>query len=195
VKELRKTGRRIVRLTLEVPAVIARNLKHGGSVAVSGVCLSAVSRRGRRLSFDVVSETLRRTTLGGLKPGDRVNLERPLRYGSRIEGHCVLGHIDGTAVIDRVRASGRQKDFLVRYPKPLRRFIVEKGSVALDGVSLTIGKSERGAFWVHCIPVTLRKTTFGARRPGDRLNLEADWLVKSLRAKGSRRLDGSLRIV
>lgn len=184
-----------LRLTIEAPAAITRNLAHGGSVAVSGVCLSAVSRRGRRIAFDVVSETLRRTALGRLRPGDRVNLERPLRYGSRIEGHYVLGHVDGTGTIDRVRASGRQKDFRIRFPKRLGRYLFEKGSVAVDGVSLTAGRVENGAFWVHCIPVTLKKTTFGRRSAGDRVHLEADWMVKSLSRKGSRRLDGNRRIV
>lgn len=162
---------------------------------MNGVCLSAVSRRGRRVAFDVVSETLRRTTLGALQPGDRVNVERPLRYGSRIEGHCVLGHVDGVGKIDRVRPAGRQKDFRIRFPRRLGRYFFEKGSVAVDGVSLTIGRIEKGAFWIHAIPITLKKTVLGSKKPGDRVHLEADWLVKSLRRKGSRRLDGIRRIV
>ena len=176
-----------VRLEIEVPAALLKGLPHGGSVAVNGTCLSVTGRTGRRLSFDVISETLRRTTLGQLQPGDVVNLERPLRYGSRIEGHYVLGHVDAAGTIDRVRRSGRQASFRIAFPIRLKRFFIEKGSVAVDGVSLTIGKIEKGRFWIYCIPVTLQKTTFGTRQTGDRVNLEADWLLKTRRAKRSRK--------
>lgn len=186
VVSVRRTGR-VARLTVEAPSAVLGGLKHGGSVAVNGVCLSAVSRRGRRVEFDVVSETLRRTTTGSLRAGSAVNLERPLRWGSRIEGHVVQGHVDGVGVIDRLRRTDRQADFRIRAPRRLARYWFEKGSVAVDGISLTLGKVEDASFWIHCIPVTLQKTTFGMRRLGDRVNLEVDWMVKSLIRKGSRR--------
>jgi riboflavin synthase len=157
---------------------LARGMKIGGSLAVNGACLTLVSKKGSRLSFNVVPETLRRTGLGRLKPGDAVNLERALRAGSRVEGHFVLGHVDGAGRVEKVRAAGNGRDFFVSFPPALRGYLFEKGSVALDGISLTLGKVTAKGFWVHLVPHTLRKTVSGAWRAGSPVNVEADVLAK-----------------
>src|SRR5262249_17486454 len=144
-------------------------LKRGSSLAVDGVCLTVV----RPLTFDVISETLRRTHFGRLKTGDRLNLERPLKWKGRVHGHLVQGHVD--AVIKGLKAS--QSDFQLSLPQKGDRLVVEKGSVALNGVSLTVGRKRRGSFWVHVIPHTRRKTNLGSWKTGSRVNLETDaWL-------------------
>lgn len=155
-----------------------KGLRKGSSVAVNGACLSVVSMKGRRLCFHVVAETQKRTALGRLKSGERVHLERPLIWKGRVDGHFVSGHIDGTARIARIKARGRERDLLVRCPSALSRAIAPKGSVALDGVSLTVGKVTKDGFWVHLIPHTLKHTRFGTLRAGARVNLETDLAAK-----------------
>ncbi|HTL70745.1 MAG TPA: riboflavin synthase [Candidatus Eisenbacteria bacterium] len=155
-----------------------RRLPKGSSVAVNGACLTVTSARGGALSFHLVSETLRRTTLGKLKAGDAVNLERPLREGGRFEGHFVLGHVDGVGRVLESRTRGAEKSVLVSPPARFRSLLVEKGSVAMDGVSLTLGEVTRRGFWVHLVPHTMRKTVCGAYLPGSKVNLEFDYLVK-----------------
>ena len=164
-------------LVLRVPAAMAR-LKIGASLSVSGVCLTLVLRKGRGLSFNVVRETGNRTTLGNLKSGDRVNLERPLKWNGRVEGHFVLGHVDGVGVVKKLKENAREKSFFIQCPPDVRRFILEKGSVAVDGVSLTVGKADSRGFWTHGIPHTLKYTTLGGLKLNDRVNLEADILIK-----------------
>ena len=150
----------------------------GSSVSVDGCCLT-VSRRGRgRIVFDLLNETLRRTRFSSLRPGDWVNLERPLKSGQRIEGHFVLGHIDGTGKILKALSGKKEKSLLISFPQVVKNYILSKGSVAVNGVSLTIGKIEKGAFWVHGIPHTLKWTNLDQLAPGDRVNLEADALLK-----------------
>lgn len=179
VKELTKKSPGYFRLKIKASAIL-KGLKIGGSVAVNGACLTAVKKEGGVVHFDVIAETLRRTTLGGLRANDRVNLERPVRSGSRFEGHFVLGHVDGVGRVERIQESRGQKDLYVSFPKVLYPYLVEKGSIALDGVSLTLGKVSRKGFWVHLVPHTLRVTTLGRRTRGSKLNLEADILLKSL---------------
>lgn len=156
----------------------AGGLRTGGSLAVNGACLTVVKKKGTRLFFDVVPETLRRTDLGRLKAGDSVNLERSLRFGARVEGHFVLGHVDGLGRVERVRRGKNGRDFFVTFPRALRPYLFEKGSVAVDGVSLTLGKVSAAGFWVHLVPHTLRSTVLGDCRPGTAVNLEADLLAK-----------------
>jgi riboflavin synthase len=150
----------------------------GESIAVSGACLTVLPGEGLR--FDVVPETLRCTTLGALRPGDRVNLERPLRLGDALSGHWVQGHVDGVAEVTRVEPSGNEWTVDVRLPGPLAGAVVPKGSVTLDGVSLTVGEVREGEgrteFRVHLIPHTREVTTLGALRVGARLNVEVDVL-------------------
>ncbi len=165
------------RLALRAGAAFAR-LKTGASLAVNGACLTVAAKKDRTLFFDLLAETRRRTALGVLRTGDRVNLERPLRYGARIEGHFVTGHVDGRGKVARVLTRGRHKSAFIVFPGALRRYFFEKGSVALDGVSLTLGRVEHGGFWVHWIPHTLRGTALGNYRAGRPVNLEADILAK-----------------
>lgn len=178
---LKKNGP-TVRLTLAVP-LFYRTLKRGSSVAVNGVCLTVAAKNGRIFSFDVVSETLRRSSLGRLALGERVNLERPMLARHRVHGHFVLGHVDAVGKIHAVSARGRTKNFQVSFPMRLRRFFVEKGSVAVDGVSLTLGRVGRNSFHLHLIPETMKRTTFGLYKKGRRVNLEADILMKGRAAR------------
>jgi riboflavin synthase len=143
----------------------------GDSVAVDGVCLTAVD--GSRLVFDVADETLARTTLGGLRPGDRVNLEPALRAGEPLGGHLVQGHVDGRG---SVRSVG--EPLWVDAPAELMRYVVEKGSITVDGVSLTVADLDEHGFAVALVPHTLAVTTLGEVEPGDRVNLEVDVLAK-----------------
>lgn len=164
-------------LTLEAPE-IAGGLAEGSSIAVNGVCLTVVGNDGRRFAVQVVPETLRRTSLGRLAPGERVNLERALAAGGRLDGHVVQGHVDGLATVTAVVAEGAGKRVGLAVEEGLLRYIVEKGSVALDGVSLTVASLTAGGFEVALIPHTLAVTTLGLRSPGDLVNLEVDILAK-----------------
>jgi riboflavin synthase len=143
----------------------------GDSISVDGVCLTAVD--GSHLAFDVVDETLSRTTLGGLAPGDRVNLEPALRAGEPLGGHIVQGHVDG---LGRVRSTG--EPVWIDAPPELRRYLAEKGSITVDGVSLTVASVDDGGFAVALVPHTLEVTTLGTLGPGDPVNLEVDVLAK-----------------
>ncbi len=154
------------------------DLVHGESVAVNGTCLTVVRNRNGRADFDVVRETLKKTNLGDLKRGSKVNLERSLRVGDRISGHFVQGHVDGTGCI-------LQRGTTMRVESPLSRELVPKGSVAVDGVSLTVVDVDPGSFTIALIPTTLRLTTLGRVRRGDRVNLEIDILSKYVRNPSS----------
>src|SRR5688572_26694352 len=156
----------------------------GASIACSGPCLTVVERgrAGNRGSFDVEasSETLARTNLGEWRPGRRVNLERALKIGDALGGHMVTGHVDGTAAIAARHDEGGMARFVFQAPENLARYIAEKGSVALDGTSLTVNAVAGGRFEAMIIPHTLAVTTWGERRKGDRVNLEVDLLARYL---------------
>ena len=152
----------------------------GESVAVNGACLTVTGRRGRGFSVDVSPETLRRTTLGHLAPGARVNLERSLRVGDRLGGHIVQGHVDGVGRLEAIAPDGNWIAFRFRAPRNLSPYLVEKGSIAVDGVSLTVFACRGPTFSVALVPHTLAETTLGERKPGDRVNLEADVLLKHI---------------
>lgn len=145
----------------------------GESVCVSGICLTAVGS-GTRLLADVSAETLSRTTLGSLAPGASLNLERALRWGDRLSGHFVMGHVDGIARVLSIAPAGNSWTFRFSIPPGLGRFVAEKGSVALDGVSLTVASLRGQSFAVAVIPETHRSTGLGAAEPGARVNFEAD---------------------
>jgi len=151
--------------------LVTSDAKVGDSIAVNGCCLTVVALDPGRWSADVVDETLGRTTLGGLRPGDPVNLERPVRPSDRLGGHVVQGHVDG---LGEVVSAGA--DLVVSTPDT--RYLVEKGSVAVDGVSLTVAAIDDDRFRVAVIPHTAAVTTLGSRQPGDRVNLEFDILAK-----------------
>ncbi|MFQ5413872.1 MAG: riboflavin synthase [Phycisphaerae bacterium] len=152
----------------------------GASVCVSGVCLTVAGVTGATLDFDVITETLDRTTLGSLAPGDRVNLERSLSVGDAIDGHFVQGHVDGRATVTHVQASPREHVIRLRPEPHLRPFIVPKGSIAVDGVSLTVAALAGDAFSIALIPTTLERTTLAALSPGRRVNIETDVIVRTI---------------
>ena len=156
-----------------------QDLERGASIAVDGACLTVVERNNGTFSADVSVETLRRTTLSDRRPGDAVNLERPLALGERLGGHLVLGHVDGVGRIRGREQAGEAVRVVVGLPRDLLPLVVEKGSVALDGISLTVNEfSGDDAISLMLIPETLRGTTWGNKRAGDRVNVEADILAK-----------------
>lgn len=166
-------------LTVEAPTVY-RDLRIGASIAVSGVCLTVTHLDGKRFRMDVSHETARRTNLGRLEVGSKVNLELPLRVDDRLGGHFVQGHVDGVGRIASVVRQGGDRVFRIDYPSDGDRYIVEKGSVAVDGVSLTVAACGRGWLEVMLIPHTLAVTTLGEKAVGDEVNLEYDMLAKHL---------------
>ena len=153
-------------------------IAEGASIACAGVCLTVVAKRSGHFTATVSAETLARTTLGQWRPGKRVNLERSLRVGDELGGHLVTGHIDGVATVTDVRPEGASRRLTVKTPAGLAAFIAEKGSVALDGVSLTVNETADTHFGVNVIPHTLSQTTLGLVAKGDRLNLEIDILAR-----------------
>jgi len=159
---------------------VARKCKCGDSVCVQGVCLTVASVKGESLEFDVISETLRRTTLGRKHIGDRVNLERSLKVGDRLDGHFVQGHIDGTAAVTEVRHSDREYVIRLRPDEPLTPYMIPKGSVAIDGVSLTIAEMRDSEFTVALIPMTLERTTLSTLAVGDLVNIESDIIARTI---------------
>ncbi|HEV2896221.1 MAG TPA: riboflavin synthase [Actinomycetota bacterium] len=164
---------------LEVAASwLAGELRLGESVAVNGCCVTVAEVTAAGFAADLVAETLRRTALGGLAAGVRVNLERPLALGGRLGGHLVQGHVDGVAkVLERIPV-GEGEEVRIELPVDLERYVVEKGSIAVDGVSLTVAGVGPGWFSVALVPHTLEVTTLGDRRPGDPVQLEVDVVAK-----------------
>jgi riboflavin synthase len=163
---------------LEVETALAGELSEGDSIAVNGVCLTAVTVAGGVFRADVMAETLRRSSLGPLEPGDAVNLELPLRPEDRLGGHFVQGHVDGTGTVDSVTIDGFASVVRIAAEPGLLRYVVEKGSIAVDGVSLTVAELDDEGFTVSLIPETLDRTTLGAAVPGRVVNLEVDVLAK-----------------
>jgi riboflavin synthase len=153
-------------------------LAEGDSVSVNGVCLTATGIDAGGFSADVMDETLRRTALGALGDGDPVNLELPLRASDRLGGHIVQGHVDGTGTVESVTEEGFARVVRIAAAADLMRYVVEKGSIAVDGVSLTVAGVDDEGFTVSLIPETLERTTLGAVQPGSTLNLEVDVVAK-----------------
>ena len=156
------------------------DVKLGDSIAVNGVCLTVAEITSQGLGFDVIKETLDKTNLGTLKAGNDVNVERSLRAGDRIDGHFVQGHVDGTGVLTNQIASETEWRLTIQAPLQLAKFLAPKGSISIDGVSLTIASVKGNVFEVALIPTTLRLTTLGSRTLGWRFNLEADILSKTI---------------
>ncbi|HZZ86048.1 MAG TPA: riboflavin synthase [Anaeromyxobacteraceae bacterium] len=167
-----------VRLVLRPRALDVQELALGESVACSGCCLTVVERGAGLVSFDAVPETLSRTTIGGWKPGTAVNLERALALGDRLGGHLVQGHVDCIGEVLSRHAEGQGARLALSLPPAIAPLVAEKGSIAIDGVSLTVARAGRESFEVALIPETLARTTLGAARPGTRVNLEADVLAR-----------------
>jgi riboflavin synthase len=163
---------------LAVDTELARKLSAGDSIAVDGVCLTATSVSAEGFEADVMEETLRRSSLGAMAPGAPVNLELALRAADRLGGHFVQGHVDGVGTVRDVREEGFARVLTVEADPSLLRYVVEKGSIAVDGVSLTVSALEEDAFAVSLIPETLERTTLGRVLPGNEVNLEVDVLAK-----------------
>jgi riboflavin synthase len=162
------------------PATIAL----GASIACAGACLTVIAKGGREgegwFSVEASAETLSKTTLGAWGPGTRVNLERSLRVGEEIGGHIVSGHVDGVGDVVSVAPEGDSKRFKIKAPKQLAKFIAAKGSIALDGTSLTVNEVDGNSFGVNIIPHTAKVTTWGAIKAGDKVNIEIDMLARYL---------------
>ena len=187
-------GPRFRRLTLPDPwpAEGADAVRHGESIAVNGVCLTVAempvgASGAREIGFDVIVETLGKTNLGGLVNGDRVNVERSLRVGDRLDGHFVQGHVDGTGTLAAVDDQGDEWRLTVEAPPAVAKYLVPKGSVTVDGISLTIAALDGRRFQVALIPTTLGLTTLGNKPVGAALNLEADTMAKTIVAFLERR--------
>jgi len=174
---------------LSVTTPLAAELSDGDSVAVNGVCLTARGVAGDRFSADVMEETLRRSSLGPLREGDSVNLELPLRASDRLGGHVVQGHVDGVGSVESTRPEGFARIVRVGAPADLLRYVVAKGSIAVDGVSLTVSAVDGEAFEVSLIPETLARTTLGEAEPGRKVNLEVDVLAKYVEKLMSRTVE------
>ncbi|MFE3327102.1 riboflavin synthase [Streptomyces sp. NPDC059176] len=167
--------------------VVTDGARHGDSIAVNGVCLTVVESGDGEFTADVMAETLNRSSLGALTVGSRVNLERPMAVGGRLGGHIVQGHVDGTGtVIDR-KPSENWEIVTISLPAGLARYVVEKGSITVDGISLTVVDAATDHFTVSLIPTTLALTTLGIKQPGDPVNLEVDVIAKYVeRLMGAR---------
>ena len=159
-------------------ASLAAGLRPGDSIAVDGACLTVTGLRGDTFTCDLSPETLSRTTLGRLRVGSQVNLERPLRLGDRLGGHIVTGHVDAVGEILQRTAQGDAEVVRIRFPQALASLLVMKGSIAVDGISLTVAELADDRFGVAVIPYTLQQSTLGSKRVGDPVNLEADILGK-----------------
>ncbi|HEY1369703.1 MAG TPA: riboflavin synthase [Gaiellaceae bacterium] len=181
-----------VRLRIEAPATAA-GVGIGDSVAVDGCCLTAVEVTDGTIAFDAVPETLRRTSLARLEPGAAVNLEAALRAGDPLGGHIVQGHVDSVGHVRSVEPEGEGLRIWFDAPPPVLRYCVEKGSVAVDGVSLTVAELDDGGFAVALVPHTLAETTLGTFTPGRDVNLEADVLAKYVERLASPHRDTMAR--
>jgi riboflavin synthase len=170
------------RIALSTARLSLARVRVGDSVAVNGVCLTVVRRRGRRLEADLGPETMALTTLGALAPGHRIHVERSLRVGDRLDGHLVMGHVDGVGRVLRRRRHGQAVELDVALPSRLGVFLAAKGSIAVDGVSLTVNhvraRGRDAVFSVMLIPHTLAATCLGERRAGDRVNIEIDPIAR-----------------
>lgn len=190
-------GSDFLRLVIRAEKIMA-DLKVGDSVAVNGVCLTVTNLGGNFFHADVMAETMRKTNLGSLKPGDGVNLERALRLSDRLGGHLVSGHIDGVGTIVRQEREGIAVVTEIEAPREVLRYLVPKGSVAVDGISLTVVDVKEGAFTVSLIPHTIKSTTLQFKKRGDVVNLEADliakYVEKFLRQKEERQAKSGLTL-
>lgn len=165
-----------IRITVETS--LAGELRSGDSIAVNGVCLTATEVGERSFAAEVMNETGARSSLVGATSGTEVNLELPLRAGDRLGGHMVQGHVDGLGMVVGVLEDGFARRVEIEPPAELLRYVVEKGSIAVDGISLTVAELDEGSFTVSLIPETLRRTNLGAAEPGCNVNLEVDLLAK-----------------
>ena len=173
-------SRSAIQMTVDL-GKYAKGLKIGQSVAINGVCLSATKISKNNCVFEMIDETTKKTDLGNVKAGSTVNIERSLKVGDRLEGHFVLGHIDGVATITKIEKKPKEVKFWFKIPKKLTRYVVKKGSIALDGISLTVVDTKKDTTSVCLIPQTIKVTNFKSKKVGDRLNIETDILGKYIK--------------
>jgi riboflavin synthase len=177
-------------MTLSITLPETENLKIGASVSIDGVCLTVTSIDGLNVNFDVITETLHRTTLSDLEVGSEVNFERALRFGDELGGHLLSGHIMSAGLIHSITENGEGKEVSIIAPPSLQKYIIEKGFVAIDGISLTVGIVESNIFALHIIPETLRMTTLGSKQEGDAVNIEIDSNTQTIVSTVERVLAG-----
>ena len=174
------SGEEVVRVVIDFQSVTTDNLETGASVSIDGTCLTVVDINSPRISFDVIPETLQKTTLGTKSLGSSVNLERALKMGDELGGHLLSGHILGMGKITE-RAEGKENlDLRISCPDHIMRFVQEKGYIAIDGISLTIGNVDETSFSLHLIPETLALTTIGGKQIGDKVNIEVDSMTQTI---------------
>lgn len=157
---------------------LAQGLRVGDSVAINGVCLTAINIAKGIAEFEMVGETIKKTNLGRLENGDKVNIERSLKVGDRLEGHFVLGHVDGSGTILKINKQPNQIQIWIELPKKLTKYVAEKGSITVDGISLTVVDKIKNKFSVSIIPHTMQVTNLGLKKIGDKVNIETDVLGK-----------------
>lgn len=157
---------------------LSKGLKVGDSVAINGVCLTAVTISKGITEFEMIGETIKKTNLGSLQHGDRVNIERSLKVGQRLEGHFVLGHVDEVGIISKIEKQSNQVQLWIKIPKELSRYIIKKGSVTVDGISLTVVDVLKNQFSISLIPHTVKITNLSYKKTGDKVNIETDILGK-----------------
>ena len=173
-------NRSAIQMTVDL-GKYARGLKIGQSVAINGVCLSATKISRNKCVFEMIDETIKKTDLGNVKAGSTVNIERSLKVGDRLEGHFVLGHIDGVATITKIEKKLKEVKFWFKIPKKLTKYVVKKGSITLDGISLTVVDAKKDVASVCLIPHTIKITNFKSKNVGDKLNIETDILGKYIK--------------
>jgi riboflavin synthase len=176
---IRRVTRRGADALLDVDVSMPlEDIRIGDSIAVNGACLTVTQKADRHFTADVSAETLSRTNLGTLKTGDRVNIEKALRFNDFLSGHLVLGHVDGQGKLREKTSKANSIIFGIEIPEGLVRYVVEKGSIAVDGVSLTVNRCEKNRFYVNMIPLTVQVTTLGLKKAGDAVNIETDIIGK-----------------
>ena len=167
-------------IVFEVEKFILDDIRIGDSISVNGVCLSVIKKTEDTFSVDVSNETMRLTTFSVLKVNNNVNLEKAMILSDRINGHFVSGHIDGTGIIKEKKREGRSTFFLIEFPQDLKKFVSKKGSISIDGVSLTINTTQGNSFGVNIIPHTLSETIMSEYKEGDKVNIEVDLIARYL---------------
>ena len=173
-------GKEVIRIVIDFSMVSTKGLVEGASVSVDGVCLTVVDIDGQMISFDVIPETLSLTTLGEKTEGHWVNLERALKVGDELGGHILSGHILGVGEIIERSTGDEHLDILIDCPSDVMKFVQEKGYIAIDGISLTVGQVDEGGFYLHLIPETLRFTTIGGKGLGEHVNIEVDSMTQTI---------------
>ena len=168
----KKTVNTVTSMTISLPNV--ENLAIGASVSINGVCLTVVSIESNNVQFDIIDETIDRTNLGNLSVGDKVNIERSLKFGDEVGGHILSGHIFDTGIINSKTKKGDQMSLSILAPPSVQKYLTEKGYIAIDGISLTIGEINSGCFDLHIIPETMRLTILDSKEVGDIVNIEID---------------------